>query len=42
MLGLDWESIGHAGFFFLGGVLGGLLVARVTKIVMEYLRREDD
>lgn len=37
---IDWANVHVASAFILGAILGGVVVLRVFKYVIEYLRRD--
>lgn len=37
---IDWANVHVAGAFIIGAILGGVVVLRVFKYVIEYLRRD--
>lgn len=39
---VDWQSVHVAGAFVLGAVIGAVAVMRITRHLLEYLRRERD
>ena len=41
MLGNWWADLGYAGTFVAGLIIGGIAVARLLRIAIEYLRRQD-
>lgn len=40
LAGIDWANLHVATAFVLGIIVGGLAVARITRMVMDWLRRE--
>lgn len=41
MLAADWANLTVAGAFIGGVVVGGIAVMRITRYVMQWLRREE-
>lgn len=42
MAAIDWANLSVAASFIVGCVVGGVAVARITRMVMDYLVRRQD
>lgn len=40
MLAVDWSNIGYAGAFIGGMIVGGIAVARITRLAIDWLRKD--
>lgn len=40
LAGITWSDVTIAGAFLLGIVIGGITTTRLTRYVLEYLRKE--
>ena len=38
MFAADWSNLGYAGAFIGGAIVGGIAVARITRMVMDWLK----